>query len=296
MTLPPLLPPVGCSVIPDWHAREGWFSSLFPRRFPDVWAAVSAALTCHNIPFHLLPGTRDVWVRDFLPVPVSPERMVKFRYAPDYLRGFSHLRTGAAVTARLPHSDRVVTSDLILDGGNVVASTRRVILTDKVFRENPRVAPAVLLERLKGLFAGAEVLIVPTEPEDLVGHADGVVRFVNDETVVMNDYARLDPSYGHMVEAILKRAGLQVERMPCTVDTSPAHEDNLPSAVGNYVNFLRLGELILLPHYRSPEDREARSVLCRLLPQAEVVPILCTELAREGGVLNCASWSTGDAG
>ena len=33
----------------------------------------------------LLLNTRDVWVRDYMPVQVSKDRFIQFRYEPDYL-------------------------------------------------------------------------------------------------------------------------------------------------------------------------------------------------------------------
>jgi agmatine deiminase len=62
--------------------------------------------------------------------------------------------------------------------------------------------------------------------------------------------------------------------------------------VGNFVNYLRVGELIVLPAYGLPEDAIALARLRSLCPDATVIPLDCKELAREGGVLQCTSWTT----
>ncbi len=276
-------------MIPDWETREVWFSSLFPKRYPSIWAEISAALKNHRIPTHLLTGTKDVWVRDFLPVPVSAERLVKFRYKPDYLRGFPRLRTGHEIIERLPFRDRIVASSIILDGGNIVASSDRVIFTDKVFRENPKIEREKLVALLTDLFEGAELIVIPQEPEDPIGHADGVVRFLDEETVVVNDYSDVDPKYGRKLTGWLKKMGWRIESIPYSPVCETGSAD-LPSAVGNYVNFLRVAQVILLPIYGIPSDDRAIRLLGELLPGTEIVPLLCSELAGAGGVLNCASW------
>lgn len=65
----------------------------------------------------------------------------------------------------------------------------------------------------------------------------------------------------------------------------------IPSAFGNYVNFLRVRGLVVLPSYGLPEDELARKIIADLLPTTDVCILDCAELSREGGVLNCATWT-----
>ena len=57
------------------------------------------------------------------------------------------------------------------------------------------------------------------------------------------------------------------------------------------MNFLRVGNLVVVPAHGLSEDDEAIRVLQRLLPGATVIFQDCKELAREGGCWNCASWT-----
>lgn len=76
----------------------------------------------------------------------------------------------------------------------------------------------------------AGLVVVPKEPYDIVGHADGVVRFIEDGLVVLNDYREVDPSYGERLESALRRGGLVIERLPhFCVDEE---RDGIPSAAG----------------------------------------------------------------
>lgn len=78
-------------------------------------------------------------------------RFCQFVYAPDYLRGFEHFITPPA-RCRLPFMQDVCQEPIVLEGGNVVASRTKVILTDKVYKENPTIERPVLQEQLEQVF------------------------------------------------------------------------------------------------------------------------------------------------
>ena len=66
--------------------------------------------------------------------------------------------------------------------------------------------------------------------------------------------------------------------------------------MGIYINFLRVGNVVVLPGYNRPEDQEAvEKVTARAdaVTQA-VLQVPCRNLAEEGGVLNCISWTIKD--
>jgi len=65
---------------------------------------------------------------------------------------------------------------------------------------------------------------------------------------------------------------------------------DIPSAIGCYVNFLMVRGLVVVPAYGRREDDRA----CRVIVEntdGVVVPLDCTGLAAEGGVLNCVTWA-----
>ncbi len=223
-----------------------------------------------------------------MPVQVGCSEFVKFRYEPDYLRGHESLITPAAICDSVPHLQRLRMSAVNLDGGNVVAAGDKVILTEKVFRENRHWSRQGLITELERLFH-AECVLIPPEPGDEIGHADGVVRFLDEQTVIVNDYREVDRGYGKRLAAVLRRHDFHMEGLPyfCTGELV----NGIGSAVGNYLNFLRVAGLVVVPAYGAPEDEIACRRLEGLLPGTRIVPIRCAGLAREGGVLNCISWT-----
>ena len=70
-----------------------YFSARLPVLYPTDAEALFTALEDHNVPYALLDGTKDVWVRDFMPVRTRSGRMLSFRYEPSYLAGAPELRT-----------------------------------------------------------------------------------------------------------------------------------------------------------------------------------------------------------
>jgi agmatine deiminase len=123
-------------MIADWQTNHVYFSGLLPQRHPKAWSGLKQTLTAAGIGVHLLADTRDIWCRDYMPVQVGIGEFVKFRYNPDYLSDCRDLATDEPVCHSLPHIRNLRVSPINLDGGNVVAGNGKVILTDKVFREN----------------------------------------------------------------------------------------------------------------------------------------------------------------
>lgn len=100
-------------------------------------ANLTAALGTHNIPYRFLPNTKDIWVRDFMPVRTRSGKLVSFRYEPSYLRDCPALRTDFRRDIAPQLALTPLYADINLDGGNVVFSPSgaRVLISDRVFSE-----------------------------------------------------------------------------------------------------------------------------------------------------------------
>lgn len=274
-------------MIPDWETNRLFVSDHLEGDQPTLFADLRSAMK--DLPIEIITGTADIWCRDYLPVQVAEGSFCQFVYRPDYLRGYEHLVTPPEKRF-LPFMQDYRREPIVLDGGNVVASRSRVILTDKVFTENPSIERPRLRKRLEELFQ-AECVIIPKEPGDVVGHADGIVRFIAEGRVLVNDYSVVDPRYGARLRCVLEKHGLQVETLPMFEEKRRRRPGDLPSAVGNYINYLRVGNSVVLPGYARPEDEAAVEKLRDVLPAATIMQVPCRSLAGQGGVLNCISWT-----
>ena len=174
-----------------------YFSSLLKTNSKCSLSAENlfSALSDCNEKFTLFDGARDIWARDYMPIKTKSGKYVSFRYEPSYLADDLQLRTNFKTDIATNFKvDNLVYADINLDGGNVVfsPSKEKVIISNRVFSENPEYDKNTLLLELEKLLE-ASVLIIPSLKSDMTGHADGMVRFVDENTVVTN--APLSP-YG----------------------------------------------------------------------------------------------------
>jgi len=274
-------------MIPDWETNHLFLSDRLEERFPALFASLRSVLA--GVTIEIVPGTSDIWCRDFMPIQVSETSFCQFVYQPDYLREFRHLITPSE-RCRLPFMQNYRQEPLLLDGGNVVASQSKVILTDKIFTDNPSIERPRLQARLEEVFQ-AECILIPKEPYDAVGHSDGVVRFVAEDRVLVNDYFGVDSAYGTRLRSLLEKKGLEVETLPMFQEKAHHRPGDLPSAVGLYINYLRVGDVVVVPAFGRPEDEAALEKVHAVMPDARVFQLPCRSLAEEGGVLNCVSWT-----
>ena len=50
-------------------------------------------LSKNNIPYKFLSNTNDIWAVDYMPVQISADKFVQFKYNPDYLQSKTQLKT-----------------------------------------------------------------------------------------------------------------------------------------------------------------------------------------------------------
>ncbi|SHJ66870.1 Agmatine/peptidylarginine deiminase [Hymenobacter daecheongensis DSM 21074] len=265
-----------------------YLADILPGRHTSVVRELVAALSASGLSSRLLPGTRDIWARDYMPVPVPSGQLVRFRYAPDYLRAkkWQHLITNATSVCQ-ELSLAAQESTLTIDGGNVVRGAGKVLLTDKVVRENPQISPSRLRRELARQLETDHLILLPADPVDFTGHADGMLHFLDERTVLLNDYSQEKTAFWPQLRSALYAAGL--DWIPLAYN--PYHNVSLTDAAGIYINFLRTKHTIVAPVFGQHEDEAALRQLERVFPTHTIQPIQCRELAREGGLLHCITWT-----
>lgn len=259
-----------------------YFSALLPVLYPTDAETLFTALAAHDVPYALLEGTRDVWLRDFMPVRTGSGKLVSFRYEPSYLRDCPELRTDFRRDIAPQLALTPLYSDINLDGGNVVFSPSgaRVLISDRIFSENPEYPSTALMRELLELLE-AEVLIIPSLKSDMTGHADGMVRFLDDRTVLCNRPLS-SCGFEQQVKRAVQDCGLDAVDFPF-VPTGGV------SAAGCYLNYLETERVVFLPVFGIEQDAEAETS-ARQLFSKEIVSVNIREIAQQGGCLNCISW------
>ncbi len=267
-------------------------SALLAERFPDACRRLTDILDRHGVPYRFLQGTRDIWCRDYMPVRTASGRLVQFRYEPSYLKGnpaWEQSRTDPAEVCRLNGITPDTLSAINLDGGNVLLCGGRAVISDRVFSENPHRDRDDLLAELARLLE-AEIIIIPSLRDDMTGHADGMVRFIDPRTLLGNDRAAEYKYWTQALSKTLSRHALAYEDIPFFCGYKDAtHPDH---AIGVYVNYLEVGNLMIVPLFGVPgnKDAEALARLRALFPDRTIETIDYNDIALQGGLLNCTTW------
>lgn len=262
-----------------------YFSSFLKtiNKYQSSTERLFTALTAHRVPYQLLDNTHDIWLRDFMPVKTKSGKYISFRYEPSYLKDFPKLRTNfRREIAPALSLENLVYSDINLDGGNIVFSPSRetAVISDRIFMENRNYSSAELVQELEQLLE-AMVIIIPSLRSDMTGHADGMVRFVDENTIIGNASRSLFGLEAH-IKVVLRNHGIEVIDFPYL-------DSKGDSAVGCYLNFLETEQSIFLPVFGVDMDSEAVETAKNIFNKT-IIPVNINEIAKDGGVLNCISW------
>ncbi|RYY77923.1 MAG: hypothetical protein EOO69_12775 [Moraxellaceae bacterium] len=266
-----------------------YLADTLPKQFPTVAGVITRILQEEEVAVQWLSGTRDIWARDYMPVRAANGQWVQFTYAPDYLMDSKSGR--ASITDVTPILDSLgiapKRTSIIADGGNLVRFGKKALACHKLLLDNPGWQPLELIAEVKSLLGLDQLVLLPQEPGDIFGHADGMARFVDEETVLVNDYSWHKDRLRMDVLANLYNAGLKVIELPY----DPKGNTSWMSVRGSYINFVQLdSNRVLVPVFGDSLDETALAVLRKHFRKVIAVP--CTELSRKGGLLHCISWGT----
>ncbi len=186
---------------------------------------------------------------------------------------------------------RTEKTDILLDGGNVVKAKNKVIITDKAFLENPSIPPTELIGRLEKIFQTDTIIFVPTHPFDYTGHVDGIVRLLDENTVLINvsseKVTKKEKDFELSLRLALHNARLKYIEILSNTSTNKNYEQ----ANGEYLNYLQMKDVIILPAFGIPEDEIVMEQFKNLFPDSRIVSVNSNDIANEGGILNCISWN-----
>lgn len=237
-----------------------------------------------------LTNTNDYWCRDYMPVQLFEDGTYsRYTYRPDYLWDDEKKRpyiTNQSEACKGLDLSTPTNMGIIFDGGNYVRCNGKVIMTDKIFMENPQWSAEELLRHLHQALC-AEVVIIPWDMRDPCGHADGMVAPLDDGRLLLNNYVQDKQN-----EAFYKRLHKILDAHFDVVDLS--FDCKLESDSWCYLNFLNLPNALLLPalskNFDCANDKEAIRVMQCLFPGKQIIPIYAKPLIKDGGALHCVTW------
>ena len=238
----------------------------------------------------------DIWMRDFSPLnAVDP---VMFRYTAAGQGGGRRGQSQADVVQETlaewieAAAGSMGESDLLNDGGNYVDDyAGNAVLSRKFLRDN-NLSEAQARERIKQATGVNQVAFIEADEQGGLEHADGVVAFIDENTLVINAYPE-DPDYAADLRADLEHGlpGVTIHEIITPYDGSEIYDERFGSACGLYTNMLVTPSRIYLPQFGIPEDAEALASISRWTDR-EVIPVQSSQVCKMGGGVRCMSWQT----
>ena len=114
-----------------------------------------------------------------------------------------------------------------------------------------------------------------------------MVRFIDNNTVLINDYSKENVEFQRCFRMSLHNAGLDWIELPY----NPANDSTLTSARGLYLNYLQMQQAIIVPTFKTKYDDKALKVLEQVFKGQTFATVESNKIANDGGILNCITWN-----
>ena len=273
-------------MLPDALTDTVFLSEWLPEVCPTLYQNLERVFKEHAVDYRILDNTNDIWCRDYMPIQIEANRFVSYNYNPNYLQD-KHKRRYITDAKKVRNIDflqqaEMVEMDLVLDGGNVVKCGDTVVMTDKVFVENKDKTPAEVQRLLEEAFR-CEIVFLPWDKRERYGHSDGIVHYIGNGKILLTNYGDLSPYFYRRFRKALEN---HFEVIPLKYNAKRFHARSWA-----YINYMQVGNLVIVPQLGYPEDEQALAQISKVLPYCDVVGVPALEAVRKGGALNCISWN-----
>lgn len=264
--------------------------------------AKANARTAH-VSFHAIP-TNEPWCRDHGPIFLVRDEEPRtaivdwqynawgWKYPPFDLD--DEVPTRVAEELGL----QVFYPEIVMEGGSIDVNGTGTLLTTSSCLLNPNRNPEFtktdIEQKLKDYLGVTKILWLGDgiEGDDTDGHIDDLTRFVDRASVVtVVEEDESDPNYEPLQENLAKLREMSIE------DGSPldVHILPMPGRIvrdgqrlpASYANFYIANKVVLLPVFADSCDPWAISVLQKVFPTRQIVPIDCRELIWGLGAFHC---------
>lgn len=264
-----------------------------------------------KIKFLGLKGWDEIWLRDCIGI-IKGNEIIKPKYFPNYCNSetnneyYKKINGLSRTIIKECLKKEIIEINLFLDGGNFVCNDQFVYMTDKVIEENSIYTKKEINHLIKTV-TDLTPVIIEKHKCDVIGHTDAYLNFIDNKRAVIANY----PSFPFLKDDIdfidhldeeLRLVGIEriklfdrpIDEVAICGCNSKKAKPCFYSARGNYMNFIRLNDIIILPEYNLPTKKETdyynktnQEILEGL--GFEVLRINCDKLAKFGGVLHCIS-------
>lgn len=231
----------------------------------------------------------DIWARDFTTVnPLAPIQFV-YTWASMSKRESQEVQSSFNAFANWYQIERE-TTELLLDGGNIVDNYAGRLVTTTRFMEDNNLTYEEAKEALKELLGVTEVAILEPD-EEVLAHSDGMVSWIDENTLLVSDYTS-DASFRAMIIDELQYAfpGAEIIEVPVEYQTNlPGEWEGFESACGVNLNSVITFENIYVPVFNMAHDEDVVYIIKQNTTK-NVIPINAEGVCAMGGSVRCLTW------
>lgn len=246
-----------------------------------------------------IKSVADIWIRDYfscgslIDEKTKELSCLKAIYNPSYNSYFPQIDDACGIYLAYKYFENIEYLNLKLDGGNVICNEDYLFISEKLYTENIDLSKKEIDNYFKENFK-QKLITLPCEKLDIVGHVDGILRFIDDKTICLplyNSDFTLDNRYISKIrDKIYKELGLdyKIIYIPSYL-SDELNNDNLFSSKGIYINYLRIENNIIFPSFENSQEyeKEINKIFKKAFPEINVVFSPCNSYSFEGGCLNC---------
>ena len=271
-----------------------YISDKLKEFYPSTYTRLTKLFDKMEIEWAEVKDTKDIWIRDYMPIQLSRKHFLVYKYDPDYIKDSEkkYLTDSQSIYKGVLHDCELTDSGIILDGGNVVSCADYIILTDKVFIENGKELYDMEFCRHIQHVMESKVIYLPwhcDNPEnqysDVYGHADGLVKWTGRNKILMSNHREFHPEEADEIKRRLEEVGYKITEMLFDVP-NPNRDFNWA-----YINYLRVENKIIVPTFGIPEDKQALKYIREANPECIVRGFRMRDIVRNGGGLHCITWN-----
>ena len=274
-------------MVTEANSNKIAITDLLQKQHPEIADAIINKCTQRGIEVIIIKSAGDLWCRDFMPIQVAANKFVQFVFDPSYYhhKDYRHLQTDINKLNYAPAGE-IIKSNIVLDGGNISHFNKTAIVSDRIFTANPGYEKGELIKQLTDLLQLNKLVIISSVPYDITGHSDGMVKFINEDTIFLNDFSSIcSKTYWRKLSKSLN--GFNIVLMPNEFHRNKLSDD----ATGDYINMIMIQDLIFLSAYGYPTDERALELVKSHFPTQTVFQLKTNSLAAKGGILHCATWN-----
>lgn len=259
-----------------------------------------------NICFQELP-INDTWARDHGAITVQDENdfiIYDFMFngwGLKFAADKDNLITKQLWNNGIYNSKKIMTPDLVLEGGSIESDGKGTLLTTTNCllspNRNPHLSKEEIEDKLIKLFNLKKVLWLENGHllgDDTDAHIDTVARFCDERTIAYvqctdknevhySSLKKLEDELRNLTNADNEPYNL----MPLPMTDAIYAPDDHRRLPATYANFLILNDVVLMPTYEVAQDALAITQLQKAFPDKKVVGIDCKALLLQHGSLHC---------